>query len=344
MESIRVFSCFKAVLTRLLFMVHSTVAIWRVTVVKDEPTYWLLTVAMVLMIVELLVIIIKRKGAEWKWYCPSFLLYLLCVVPAIWVLELTNVDNIKNNRTSSESTNVSLSDLGVNFDFSITLSSGEWALYIEQALLVLLIIGRWLLPKGELTRDELSQLLLVYLSLAADIIDFFGIIGTFLESNGALPEMYFIYIIIGVWSWSLLQFTFVLTASKGRGKNMSQDRETDEQEAKRKRRTCCRCWGTEISSILTTVFLQDLPFFIVRMVSMIHFKLVNYTMVFFVSKNVLVLMLQFYRLVILHCENDDDDRVECAKNENSFVTLKGSNKTLQVHPTYDNDAFDKDEP
>ena len=40
-------------------------------------------------------------------------------------------------------------------------------------LLLILIIGRWLLPKGEITREQLSQLLLVYIGRAADIIELF---------------------------------------------------------------------------------------------------------------------------------------------------------------------------
>jgi hypothetical protein len=39
--------------------------------------------------------------------------------------------------------------------------------------MLILIIGRWMLPKGDLTRDELSQLLLCYIGTAADIIEFF---------------------------------------------------------------------------------------------------------------------------------------------------------------------------
>ena len=39
--------------------------------------------------------------------------------------------------------------------------------------MLILIIGRWLLPKGDLTREQLSQLLLVYIGTAADIIEFF---------------------------------------------------------------------------------------------------------------------------------------------------------------------------
>lgn len=39
--------------------------------------------------------------------------------------------------------------------------------------MLILILGRWMLPKGDLTRDQLSQLLLVYIGTAADIIEFF---------------------------------------------------------------------------------------------------------------------------------------------------------------------------
>ena len=39
--------------------------------------------------------------------------------------------------------------------------------------MLILIIGRWMLPKGDMTRDQLAQLLLVYIGTAADIIEFF---------------------------------------------------------------------------------------------------------------------------------------------------------------------------
>ena len=38
--------------------------------------------------------------------------------------------------------------------------------------MLFLIIGRWMLP-SEMTRDELAQLLLCYIGVAADIIEFF---------------------------------------------------------------------------------------------------------------------------------------------------------------------------
>ena len=37
----------------------------------------------------------------------------------------------------------------------------------------MLIIGRWILPKGSISHDQLSQLLLVYVGTAADIVEFY---------------------------------------------------------------------------------------------------------------------------------------------------------------------------
>lgn len=51
--------------------------------------------------------------------------------------------------------------------------SEQWVRALEQVLLLLLICGRWMLPKGKLTHDQLSQLLLVYIGTAADIVEFF---------------------------------------------------------------------------------------------------------------------------------------------------------------------------
>ena len=47
----------------------------------------------------------------------------------------------------------------------------QWVVMIEQLVLFVLILGRWMLPKGDISRDELSQLLLVYIGMAADIIE-----------------------------------------------------------------------------------------------------------------------------------------------------------------------------
>lgn len=41
-----------------------------------------------------------------------------------------------------------------------------------QTFLLMLIVGRWFLPKGQISHDQLSQLLLMYLGDAADIVEY----------------------------------------------------------------------------------------------------------------------------------------------------------------------------
>lgn len=49
----------------------------------------------------------------------------------------------------------------------------DWILALHQIVLILLIVGKWLLPLGSgVTREELSQLLLIFVGTAADILEF----------------------------------------------------------------------------------------------------------------------------------------------------------------------------
>ena len=66
----------------------------------------------------------------------------------------------------------------------IKLTPDQWIRTLEQLLLLILILGRWLLPKGKLTHDQLSQLLLVYIGTAADIVEFFE---AFKEEEVGIP-------------------------------------------------------------------------------------------------------------------------------------------------------------
>ena len=53
------------------------------------------------------------------------------------------------------------------------LCANDWILALHQVLLILLIVGKWLLPAAaEVNRDKLSQLLLIFVGTAADILEF----------------------------------------------------------------------------------------------------------------------------------------------------------------------------
>ncbi|KAG6460077.1 hypothetical protein O3G_MSEX011753 [Manduca sexta] len=166
-----------------------------------------------------------------------------------------------------------------------------WVTLIEQFLMLTLIVGRWLLPKGDLTRDQLSQLLLVYIGTAADIIEFFD---SFKDEKVA-SEKVLVLLTLAIWSWSLMQFTVVLTATKSRKSRGA---------ANRNSRACC-C-TIEVCAIIMNIALQDAPFLAFRLLIICHYRIINYMNIFFTCKNTLVILLQIYRLYVLHLETVDE--------------------------------------
>jgi hypothetical protein len=57
----------KAILARLLLIVHAFVAVWRVVEYKGDQMYWLLLLSLVGTLIDTIYILWRRKGEEWKW-------------------------------------------------------------------------------------------------------------------------------------------------------------------------------------------------------------------------------------------------------------------------------------
>ncbi|KAK9869741.1 hypothetical protein WA026_003477 [Henosepilachna vigintioctopunctata] len=296
----KILATVKAIITRLVFAIHGLIGIWQVTIFKKNSFYWYLSSPILLLFFEGLFTLTIKENQEWKWFCPSVFLYLASIVPAIWLLELDKVDRrlrIKEetfNLTASAGENFKeLNNLmGVQIKLpEIALSTETWITLIEQFLMLILIIGRWLLPKGDLTRDQLSQLLLVYIGTAADIIEFFD---SFKDDKIA-SEPILVLLTLGIWSWSLMQFTVVLTATKSR-----KSRLTTTGSSSKEAKSCCTIdvWGIAIN-----ITLQDAPFLVFRLLLITHFEIISYMNVFFTCKNTLVILLQLYRLYVVNSEN-----------------------------------------
>ncbi|KAK5645981.1 hypothetical protein RI129_004445 [Pyrocoelia pectoralis] len=289
----------KAIITRLVFACHGLIGIWQVTIFKKNVFFWYLSSPLLLLFFEGIFTLTIKENQEWKWFCPSVFLYLASIVPSIWLLELDKVD--KKVRTREEILNLTTNTenqlkqlnhfIGVQIELpEINLSTETWITLIEQFLMLILIIGRWMLPKGDLTRDQLSQILLVYIGTAADIIEFFD---SFKDDKVASEQM-LVILTLSIWSWSLMQFTVVLTATKSRKSRMSST-----EASKRIKSQWCNIdvWG-----IALNIVLQDAPFLAFRLLLIVHYRIISYMNVFFTCKNTLVIVLQVYRLHVVHSE------------------------------------------
>ena len=131
------------------------------------------------------------------------------------------------------------------------------------------------------SRDALSQLLLVSIATGADILEFVS--ETIEDHTAQTCNPILRYTIWGVWIWSLLQFGLVLTA-------------TDDGEC-----FCCADFfrNADIWGVSATLLLQDIPFFAARAFFLFKLGIHSQMMWFFGIKNLLVVFLQIYRMIVL---------------------------------------------
>ncbi|XP_002756382.1 transmembrane protein 26 isoform X1 [Callithrix jacchus] len=301
---------FNALATRLLFLLHSLVGVWRVTEVKKEPRYWLLALLNLLLFLETALTLKFKRGRGYKWFSPAIFLYLISIVPSLWLLELhhetqycsfqaegtsqnTSRKEASNQTlTSSEKTNGAddlIETAKVFVNNLSTVCEKVWTLGLHQTFLLMLIIGKWLLPiGGGITRDQLSQLLLMFVGTAADILEFTS---ETLEEQNVRNSPALVYAILVIWTWSMLQFPLDLAVQ-----NVMCPVSVTEKGFPSL--FFCQC-SADLWNIGISVFIQDGPFLVVRLILMTYFKVINQMLVFFAAKNFLVVVLQLYRLVVL---------------------------------------------
>ena len=196
----------------------------------------------------------------------------------------------------------------------------------------------FVLVTGDITRDELSQLLLAYLAISSDIVELFNVFK--IESVRLSKNL--TIIVLSMWSVSLIQFPMIVTTRKGqkarfcwsdteeainesvhgamvkvnsfddsvhgsirtRGSSKSQNRPKPQKLPLRYRDTCCggcyrRFTDANIWGIILTVILQDGPFLTLRLYLLIKHHVIDYTLIFFICKNALIISVQFYRLLVI---------------------------------------------
>ncbi|XP_039994438.1 transmembrane protein 26-like isoform X3 [Xiphias gladius] len=266
------FTC--AIITRALFILVSLAGVGRVTWVKNDH-YWFLTILFLPLVFELIITLKRRKGEDYKWFSPPIFLFLISIIPSIWILELHHRQNKARDPQ--------------NFKQVLsTVCSNNWILALHQIALILLIVGKWLLPLGGgVTRDELSQLLLIFVGTAADILEFTSETLSDVKENSSQ----LVYIILAVWTWSMLQFPLHLAVVTS---GPSSEGEQGVREA-----SLFTKHSKDIWSIMETLFIQDGPFLVVRLTVMTYFDVFHQMLVFFAIKNFLVVILNLYRMAVI---------------------------------------------
>lgn len=210
-----------AIASRLVFVSH---AVWslRETIYRvyhankteaENSVYWTLTIIIGFMALEGIYTLVIRKGQEYKFFWPTGFFYLTIMIPITCILEIFLLDEelkcVNVQETNAKYNNTQTQAL-VKFCNLVTLTNKDdqkLRSAVEIGMLGALVIGRWLLPRGEITRDQLSALLLAYISNGADVIEFLNTWNDF----PVLRTKEVTITVLVIYSWSLLQFAVVTT-------------------------------------------------------------------------------------------------------------------------------------
>uniref|UniRef100_A0A672Z2C5 Transmembrane protein 26b n=2 Tax=Sphaeramia orbicularis TaxID=375764 RepID=A0A672Z2C5_9TELE len=195
----------------------------------------------------------------------------------------------------------------------VELEPENWVAGLEQTMLIVLVLGRWLMPKGDMSRDQLSQLLMVYVGLGADILDIFD---TFREPEVQTKR---VVVVVGLalFSWALMQFPLVLTQTRAPQKGDGGGRPRCPGVTSSLASFC----SSEVWSLLLTVGLQDGPFLLYRLYLMIQEQVLNQLMIFFTCKNILIVLLEIYRILVVQCEPGSEGGDTVTKDLNSDLSV-----------------------
>ncbi|XP_044516259.1 transmembrane protein 26 [Gracilinanus agilis] len=240
-----------ALVTRLLFGLHSLVGVWRVTEVKRDPRFWLLALLHFPLLLETALTLKRRRGRGYPGFSPAIFLYLISIVPSLWLLEMHHETQVQH---------------------------------------ALKFVRRG-------------------------------------QNNPAL-----VYAILTIWTWSMLQFPLDLAV---------QHFVCPSSVTSKGFTSLFLCqYSADLWNIGISLFIQDGPFLIVRLLLMTYFKVINQMLVFFAGKNFLVVALQLYRLIVLvldvqaslrekPCRLKGDDNFPSQPKESGLSPRIGESETTE---------------
>ncbi|CAN2388225.1 Transmembrane protein 26-like [Pristimantis euphronides] len=279
----------EAIFSRLLFAVHGMFMVAVMISYTDNMYYIILLSGVGLLFIEMIVTLKVTKSGEWKWFSPMVFLYLCTIVPSFFVIELHGLE-VRMNVTNQTNSECSESEYQ---KFSKEVQS------VEELTILVLIIGRWLMPRGKMNRDQLAQLLLIYLALGADMLDILEL----MKEPSVKTNKSVTVIGLCLFTWALMQFTIVLiqTVPSSSIEKVDNERPQSSTEVKK---CVLYCFASEVANLMISVVMQDGPFLIYRLYLVTREGVFNDSMIFFISKNILAVAIQVYRAVVFLCNEN----------------------------------------
>ncbi|CDQ96419.1 unnamed protein product [Oncorhynchus mykiss] len=142
-----------AVVTRSLFLLISLIGVWRVVWVKNNALYWFLTILYLPLVVEMILTLKRKKLQDYKWFSPAIFLFLISIIPSLWILELHHQQNkATDSRCDKLDSSENIKSL-LNMWRGISTNGSETLLQVGRSHSVSCVLQ--VFPTG-LTRQRLS--------------------------------------------------------------------------------------------------------------------------------------------------------------------------------------------
>ncbi|ESO00537.1 hypothetical protein HELRODRAFT_192515 [Helobdella robusta] len=304
------FDITRAAMVRICLLVHMLFSIWAASCVVGKNEVWVLAIFAGVLLAEGIYNAVKRRGREPKWFSFCIFIFLLAVVPAIWMLNLDMVECLVTQNSNKTSCNGLREHSYICSMVSVKgiFDRKPMVYTLEEIMLLMLIIGRWLLPRSSVSLDQHSQLLFFHFGLSFDMLDLFILF----EEQAVLNKPKMKYVILVLWTFSLFQFTLVKTL-------LDPNSDNDHPIT----RALNRCYMSEIWTVSSTVLMHDGPYLILRLYCIIGLQILSYNLLFFTVKNALIILLECYRISVL-----------LFKSKNKADENDGSSVDLSVHSNF----------
>lgn len=104
---------------------------------------------------------------------------------------------------------------------------------IEQTGVLVLIVGRWLLPQGSISKEQFCQILLIYIGTAADIVEFSEIYKDDDVQNLSKDTENVLHGCMAVWALSVVQFSLTVALPEEGLKVEEEEEEESEDQFER---------------------------------------------------------------------------------------------------------------
>uniref|UniRef100_A0A1I8HTG8 Transmembrane protein 26 n=1 Tax=Macrostomum lignano TaxID=282301 RepID=A0A1I8HTG8_9PLAT len=274
-------------------MLHGVLCVFQTNPFQKSSLNFVFALPLAVLPVEGVMTWKVLRGKEWKWVCPCVILYLVAVIPPVWIAEfdLVIIYRVLNGSEATDASedaaflighgrrNLSAhpekSLLGIDTGLSF---KEETRILMEEILLLVLIIGRWILPRQQISKEQKSALLIGYIGMSADILELYE----YFKDDRLKTNQTIITILLSVWTSAMLQFVFVFTARRVVGGNPSSFGSL--------------LVNTDMWAIVCNLLLQDALFLAVRFYLLVKYAIVSETSVFFLVKNSLLTVLILHRI------------------------------------------------